>query len=61
MMVLKLEMRFVIRQCMLGELSRNVKPILRERIVKSIVEKLIKAKDKFGLGAPIKGKTPKIY
>ena len=41
---------------MLGELSGIVNPNLRERIDKSIVEKLIKAKVNFGLGAPIKKK-----
>ena len=46
---------------MLGELSRNVNPTLRERIDKSIVGKLIKSKVKFGLDALIKGKNPKIY
>ena len=39
---------------MLGELSGIVKPTLRERIDKSIVGKLIKAKVNFGLGHPIK-------
>ena len=39
---------------MLGELSGIVNPTLRERIVKSIVGKLIKAKVNFGLGHPIK-------
>ena len=39
---------------MLGELSGIVNPTLRERIDKSIVGKLIKAKVNFGLGAPIK-------
>ena len=41
---------------MLGELSRIVNPTLRERIDKSIVGKLIKAKVNFGLGHPIKKK-----
>ena len=41
---------------MLGELSGIVNPTLRERIDKSIVEKLIKAKVNFGLGHPIKKK-----
>ena len=41
---------------MLGELRGNVNSTLRERIDKSIVEKLTKAKVKFWLGAPIKGK-----
>ena len=41
---------------MLGELSGIVSPTLRERIDKSIVGKLIKAKVNFGLDAPIKGK-----
>ena len=39
---------------MLGELSGIVNPTLRERIYKSIVGKLIKAKVNFGLGHPIK-------
>ena len=39
---------------MLGALSGTVNPTLRERIDKSIVGKLIKAKVNFGLGAPIK-------
>ena len=39
---------------MLGELNGIVNPILRERIDKSIVENLIKAKVNFGLGLPIK-------
>ena len=39
---------------MLGELSGIVNPTLRERIDKSIVGKLIKAKVNFGLGHPIK-------
>ena len=39
---------------MLGELIGIVNPILRERIDKSIVGKLIKAKVNFGLGLPIK-------
>ena len=38
---------------MLGELSGIVNPTLRERIDKSIVGKLIKAKVNFGLGHPI--------
>ena len=38
---------------MLGELSGIVNLTLRERIDKSIVEKLIKAKVNFGLGHPI--------
>ena len=41
---------------MLDELNGIVNPTLRERIDKSIVGNLIKAKVKFGLGAPIKGK-----
>ena len=41
---------------MLGELSDIVNPTLRERIDKSIVGKLIKAKVNFGLGHPIKKK-----
>ena len=44
---------------MLGELSRNVNPTLKERIDKAIVGKLIKSKVKFRLGAPIKGKKTK--
>ena len=39
---------------MLGELSGNVNPTLRERIDKSIAGKLIKAKVNFGLDHPIK-------
>ena len=39
---------------MFGELSGIVNPTLRERIDKSIVGKLIKAKVHFGLGHPIK-------
>ena len=39
---------------MLGELSGIGNPTLRERIDKSMVGKLIKAKVNFGLGAPIK-------
>ena len=45
---------------MLGELSGIVNQTLRERIDKSIVGKLIKAKVNFGLGHPIKKKF-KIY
>ena len=41
---------------MLGELSRIVNPTLRERINKSIVDKLIRAKVNFDLDAPIKNK-----
>ena len=41
---------------MLGELSGIVNTNLRERIAKSIVGKLIKAKVNFGLGHPIKNK-----
>ena len=41
---------------MLGELSGIVNPTLRERIDKSIVGKLIKAKVNFGFGHPIKQK-----
>ena len=41
---------------MLGELSGIVNPTLGERIDKSIVGKLIKAKVNFGLGHPIKKK-----
>ena len=40
---------------MLDELSEIVNPTLRERIDKSIVGKLIKAKVNFGLGHPVKG------
>ena len=39
---------------MLGELSAIVNTTLRERIDKSVVGKLIKAKVNFGLGLPIK-------
>ena len=39
---------------MLGELSGIVNPTLRERVDKSIVGKLIKAKVNFSLGHPIK-------
>ena len=39
---------------LLGELSLIVNPTLRERINKSLVEKLIKAKVNFGLGHRIK-------
>ena len=47
---------------MLNELNEIVNPTLRERIDKSIVEKLINAKVNFGLGAPLKTtKNPKIY
>ena len=42
---------------MLEELNGNVNPTLRERIDKSIVEKLINAKVNFGLGAPITAKN----
>ena len=41
---------------MLGELSGISNSTLRERINKSIVGKLIRAKVNFGLGAPIKAK-----
>ena len=41
---------------MLGTLSGIVNPTLRERIDKSIVGKVIKAKVNFGLGHPIKKK-----
>ena len=41
---------------MLGELSGIMIPTLRERIDKSIVVKLIRAKVNFGLGHPIKNK-----
>ena len=43
-------------QTMLGELSGIVNPTLRERIYKSIVGKLIRAKVNFGLRALIKAK-----
>ena len=47
---------------MLGELSGIFNPPLRERIGKSIVGKLIRAKVNFGLGAPIKATQKfKIY
>ena len=46
----------VCHKTMLGELSGIVNPTLRERIDKSIVGKLIRAKVNFGLGAPIKKK-----
>ena len=39
---------------MLGELNRIMNPTFRERIDKSIVGKLIKAKVSFGLGHPVK-------
>ena len=39
---------------LLGELNGIVNPTLRERIDKSIVGNLIKAKVNFGLGLPIK-------
>ena len=39
---------------MLGELNEIMNPTSRERIDKSIVEKLIKAKVNFGLCIPIK-------
>ena len=39
---------------MLGELNGIVNPTLRERIDKSIVGKLIRAKVNFGVGHPIK-------
>ena len=46
----------------LGELSGIFNPTLRERIDKSTVDKLIRAKVNFGLGAPIKAKKKfKIY
>ena len=41
---------------MLGELIGLVNPTLRERIDKSVVGKLIKAKVNFGLGHPINRK-----
>ena len=43
-------------KAMRGELNGIVNPTLRERIDKSIVGKLIKAKVYFGLGHPIKKK-----
>ena len=47
---------------MLNDLSEIVNPTLRERIDKSIVQKLINAKVKFGFGASIKAKkNPIIY
>ena len=45
---------------MIGKLNGIVNPTLRERIYKSIVGKLIKAKENFWLGHPIKTKL-KIY
>ena len=39
---------------MLGELNGIVNPILRERIDISIIGKLTKSKDNFGLGHPVK-------
>ena len=59
MMILKLGMRFAIRQCLVSEW--NCEPTLRERIDKSIVGTLINAKVNFGLGAPIRAKNPNIY
>ena len=50
----------VCEKTMLGELNGIVNPTLRERIDKSIVGKLIKAKVYFGLGHHIKTKF-KIY
>ena len=47
-------MNEVCDKTMLGELSGIVNPTLRERIDKSIVGKLIKAKVNFGLSHPIK-------
>ena len=44
-------------QTILGELSGIVKQTLRERIDKSMVGKLIRAKVNFGLAAPKKAKT----
>ena len=41
---------------MLDDLSGILNPTLRERIDKSIVGKLIRAKVNFGLGSPIKAK-----
>ena len=47
---------------MRNELNGIVNQTIRERIDKPIVGKLINAKVKFGLGAPIKAKqNPKIY
>ena len=45
---------------MIGELNGIVNRTLRERIDKSIVGKLIKAKVNFGLGHPVQ-KIYKIY
>ena len=47
-------MNDVCDKTMLGDFSEIVNPSLRERIDKSIVGKLIKAKVNFGLSAPIK-------
>ena len=55
MTILKLGMRFC-DKTMLGELSGIVNPTLMERIDKSIVGKLIKAKVNFGLGHPMQKK-----
>ena len=46
---------------MLGEVNVIVNPTLWDRIDKSIVGKVIKAKVNFGLGAPRKGRNPNIY
>ena len=46
---------------MLDELSGIVNPTLRERIDKLIVGKLVNTTVNFWLGAPMKGKNPKIY
>ena len=51
--VITLQVR-VCDKTMLGELNGIVNPTLRERIDKSIVGKLIKAKVNFGLGHPVK-------
>ena len=55
-MILKQGIRFF-DKTMLGELNEIVNQSLRERIDKSMVEKLINAKVNFGLGAPIKSKN----
>ena len=47
-------MNEVCDKTMLGELSAIVNPTSRERIDKSVVGKLIKAKVNFGLGIPLK-------
>ena len=53
-------MNEVCDKTMLGDLNGIVNPALRERIDKSIVGKLIKAKANFGLGHPVKINS-KIY